>query len=91
MEKTALVKMKKKMNIAELAGEKVMVDFQTGKYFMIKGIGNDVWDMLGEKEIRVSDVIAKILEEYEVDEATCTKEVLEFLEQLQARDIVEVR
>lgn len=38
--------MKAKRNVTDLAGEKVMVDFEQGKYFCIKGVGNDIWDML---------------------------------------------
>jgi len=79
-----------KRNVTELSGEKVMVDFQTGKYFMIKGIGNDIWDMLGDEKIKVSEIIRRILEDYEVDEATCEEQVLEFLGHLQGLGILEV-
>lgn len=91
MELSSKVKFKKKMNVTELSGEKVMVDYQTGNYFMIRGIGNDVWDMLGEdKTILVSDVIRKILDEYEVDEDTCREEVISFLRQMEELGIIEV-
>ena len=57
MDKTAKIRMKAKRNVTDLAGEKVMVDFEQGKYFCIKGVGNDIWDMLdgqeGEDGIRV--------------------------------------
>ena len=46
MDKTAKIRMKAKRNVTDLAGEKVMVDFEQGKYFCIKGVGNDIWDML---------------------------------------------
>ena len=46
------VKIKNMPNVTELAGEKVMVDFTHGKYFMLKGVGNDIWEML-EDEIEV--------------------------------------
>ena len=43
MDKTAKIRMKAKRNVTDLAGEKVMVDFEQGKYFCIKGVGNDIW------------------------------------------------
>ena len=45
MDKNATIVMKKKLNVTDLAGEKVMVDFESGKYFLIKGVGNDIWDI----------------------------------------------
>ena len=33
MDKTAKIRMKAKMNVTDLAGEKVMVDFEQWKYF----------------------------------------------------------
>ncbi len=38
MDKTAKIRMKAKRNVTDLAGEKVMVDFEQGKYFCIKGV-----------------------------------------------------
>ena len=70
MDKTAKIRMKAKRNVTDLAGEKVMVDFEQGKYFCIKGVGNDIWDMLdgqeGEDGITVEAILHKLMEEYEV-------------------------
>lgn len=90
MDQTSKVRMKRKMNVTELSGEKVMVDFQTGKYFMIKGVGNDIWEMLGEEKISVSEIIQKILDEYDVDEDTCKEQVFDFLNQLEGLGIIAV-
>ena len=85
MDKTAKIRMKAKRNVTDLAGEKVMVDFEQGKYFCIKGVGNDIWDMLdgqeGEDGITVEAILHKLMEEYEVMEEVCEKEVLAFLGQ----------
>ena len=50
MDKMAKIRMKAKRNVTDLAGEKVMVDFEQGKYFCIKGVGNDIWDMLDGRQ-----------------------------------------
>ena len=91
MDKTAKIRMKAKRNVTDLAGEKVMVDFEQGKYFCIKGVGNDIWDMLdgqeGEDGITVEAILHKLMEEYEVMEEVCEKEVLAFLEKLEQAGI----
>ena len=93
MDKTAKIRMKAKRNVTDLAGEKVMVDFEQGKYFCIKGVGNDIWDMLdgqeGEDGITVEAILHKLMEEYEVMEEVCEKEVLAFLDKLEQAGILE--
>jgi len=71
----------KSVSTSEIDGEKVMIDFETGKYFMIKGVGNDIWERV-QTEITVSDLIDSLLLEYDIDEPTCEKEVIDFLDKL---------
>ena len=97
MDRTSKIIMKKKMKVTDLAGEKVMVDFEQGKYFCIKGVGNDIWDMLEEQEpeggrpgsMEVETILHKLMEEYEVTEEMCEKEVLAFLDKLEQAGILE--
>ena len=42
MDRSSLIHMKRQLNVTDLSGEKVMIDFETGKYFLIKGVGNDI-------------------------------------------------
>ncbi len=78
MERDELIRISKKLNVTDLAGEKVMIDFESGKYFMIKGVGNDIWDMLQE-EITPAQIIEKLLSEYEVSQEECESAVMDFL------------
>ncbi len=78
MDKNQVIKLTKNINVTELAGEKVMVDFESGKYFLIKGCGNDIWDMLQE-EITPQQIIDKLLTEYDVTPEECEKAVMNFL------------
>ena len=68
--------------VTELDGEKVMIDFESGKYFMIKGVGNDIWEMIAD-DVKVSDIVEKLLSEYEVEREVCEKEVASFIGQLE--------
>lgn len=80
--RTDVIKLKKNLNVTDLSGEKVMIDFDSGKYFMIKGSGNDIWDLI-QKDITVEEIIKKLLAEYDVSEEECEKSVMEFLGKLQ--------
>lgn len=81
MNRDVKVKLIKNINVTELAGEKVMIDFETGKYFMIKGVGNDIWDMI-QTPVSVGEIIEKLLAEYDVSEEECSASVCTFLEKL---------
>jgi hypothetical protein len=87
MNRSDVIKLKKKLNVTDLSGEKVMIDFDSGKYFMIKGSGNDIWDLIQE-EITVDDIVKKLLQEYEVSEDECVKSVDEFLGKLKEYDFI---
>lgn len=82
MDKNKVIKMIKQLNVTELAGEKVMIDFETGKYFLIKGTGNDIWDYLQE-ETTPTQIIEKLLAEYDVEADVCESAVMEFLGKMQ--------
>lgn len=84
MKRDQAIELKKTLNVTDLAGEKVMVDFEQGKYFMIKGTGNDIWDMLQEnKNITLGQIIDKLLAEYEVSPEECETSVMDFLGKMQ--------
>ncbi len=81
MDRSSLIHMKRQLNVTDLSGEKVMIDFETGKYFLIKGVGNDIWDMI-QSDITVGDIISKLMEEYDVSESECESSVMDFLNKL---------
>ena len=87
MNRSDVIKLKKKLNVTDLSGEKVMIDFDSGKYFMIKGSGNDIWDLI-QDEITVDEIIKKLLMEYEVSEEECETSVEEFLGKLKEFDFI---
>ena len=83
MNRDEKLKLKRKLNVTDLAGEKVMIDFETGKYFLIKGVGNDIWEMLQE-EITPAQIIENLLAEYEVSREECESSVMDFLEKMKS-------
>lgn len=87
MDLSTMVKLKKDINTTDLSGEKVMIDFESGKYYMIKGVGNDIWDMI-RNEITVGDIIDRLMKEYDVSREKCTKSVIDFLTKLEEMEFL---
>ena len=87
MNKDSVIKLKKQIDVTELNGDKAMVDFNTGNYYIIKGVGNIIWDMLYE-DITANEIIEKLLSEYDVSREECEKSVMEFLDKLEKADFI---
>jgi len=81
MSENFIVRILKKPDVTDLAGEKVMIDFDSGKYFMLTGSANDIWDMLADGKSSVG-IISGLMDIYEVEEAVCRESVMSFLYKL---------
>lgn len=88
MDRTTPIHMIRKINVTDLSGEKVMVDYETGKYYMIQGTGSDIWDLIQE-DTTVGEIVDKLRKEYEVSEEECEAGVISFLEKFKSYGIIE--
>ena len=80
----------KQLDVTDLSGEKVMIDFSTGKYFLLKGSANEIWDML-TNDITIAEIRDSLMEIYDVDESTCMTSIQNFLLQMQQNGFVELQ
>ena len=90
MNDTTKVHLIKQLDVTDLSGEKVMIDFSTGKYFLLKGSANEIWDMLS-KDVTVADIRKSLMEIYDVDFETCTNSIHNFLLQMQQNGFIELQ
>jgi len=74
---------------AGLDDEVVMMSVEKGKYYGLDPVGARIWGLL-ENPILVSELIERLVEEYEVEQQTCESETLEFLTSLLEEDLVEL-
>jgi hypothetical protein len=72
---------------AEVDREVVMLSERAGAYFGFDDIGSEIWHLIKEPR-RVADVCASLAQSYEVDAETLNRDVVSFLEQLLARNLV---
>jgi hypothetical protein len=69
--------------------EAVMLDIESGTYFGLRNVGKAIWDRL-ERPVKVEDLYAELMEEFEVDPATCRTDVDSFLADLDAKGLLDV-
>lgn len=73
----------------DLAGEAVILNLKSGKYFGLNEVGARIWELL--KEHRTPDTIRDtLLDEYDVDPQQCEQDLLELLQQLLEQGLIHV-
>ncbi len=87
MNKETKIKLIKKIDVTDMAGDKVMIDFESGKYFLLRGTAVDIWDNI-QSETTVGDLVNKLLSIYDVDEETCLSGTEKFLTQLEEANFI---
>lgn len=81
----------KKLEVADLQGEKVMIDFASGKYFLLKGIANEIWEQLSQsKSVMIEEIVSNIASEYEIAADDCRQDILDFLEHLRSIGFIRI-
>lgn len=58
-----------------------LLSLEKGAYFRMDPVGARIWELL-ENPCERGEIIASLLQEYEVDEKTCAEETDAFLERL---------
>ena len=75
---------------AEADGEVVALNIDKGTCYGLNKIGSRIWVLIAEPK-RIGDVCATLTTEYDVDPATCERQVLDLLEELRGEGMVESR
>jgi hypothetical protein len=72
---------------AELDGEMVLLDIESGIYFGIDPVGTIIWNKLSEGA-DVEVIISSILSEYDIDADTVRADVATFIETLRDKNLI---
>lgn len=75
---------------ADLDGEAVVLGLDKHIYYGLGPVGSRVWELVRESR-SVMEIRDTIIAEYDVDGATCQRDLLRFLEQLEAEGLLEVK
>lgn len=79
----------KDLVFTESDGEIVMLSIEKGVYYSLDVVGSFIWETLQEPA-QVSEICDRLLQEYEVDTETCSKEVLNFLNSLYRESLIKL-
>lgn len=72
----------------EVDGEIVALNADMRTCYGLNRVGSRVWKLIAEPS-RVGDVCASLVREYDVDQATCERQVLELLQELHGEELIE--
>lgn len=74
----------------DIDGDVVMMSIENGAYYGLDPIGSRIWEMIGTP-CKVSDLIERLMEEFEVDRPTCEKGVFNFLNDIQKFKLIQIQ
>jgi hypothetical protein len=70
-------------------GETVLMNVGNGRYYKLDDIGSRIWNLI-EKPTSVSAVCDQLLEEFEVERATCEGDIMVMLNRLLENNLIQV-
>ena len=73
----------------DMGGEVVILDLSSGTYYGLDLLGARVWSLI-EQPASLEAIRDAIVADYDVDAANCERDVLAFLQQMQAVGLIEV-
>ena len=74
---------------SSMADETVMMNVSSGDYLGLNEVATTIWGLL-EEEITTQEICTKLLDAYDIDEESCIKRTLTFLEELQGEKMITV-
>ena len=74
---------------SDLNGEAVILSLKNEKYYGINAVGAFIWSTI-QNPVTFQDIQENIIEEYDIDEATCRKEVASFLKKMAEENLIEI-
>ena len=77
----------KEIFTTDLQDSLMMMSVQSGKYFELNPVSKRIWELVDSPKTE-EQIIAKLLEEFDVSEEECRADVLEHLELLTNKTIL---
>ncbi len=59
----------------------ILSDIQSDMFYGTNSVGSAIWTLLTEP-LSINELTTELMSQFEIDEATCLKEVAEFIEEL---------
>jgi hypothetical protein len=75
---------------SEIDNEIVALNIEKGTCYGLNTVGSRIWSLVASP-IRINDICAKLLVDYNVEPETCERQVLDLLEELRAEGMIATR
>ena len=85
----SIVIQNKDLDATDMDGDLVMMDMLKGRYYSMNSVGSRIWTLIAV-EHSVKDLISILLNEFDVDDKTCTDTVLDFLNGIYNEDLISI-
>jgi hypothetical protein len=73
---------------SDLGGETVILHMSAGVYYGLDGVGSRIWQLI-QTPRSVSEICARLLDEYDVDAGRCERAVLALLGEMSRAGLIE--
>jgi Coenzyme PQQ synthesis protein D (PqqD) len=73
-----------------MAGESVILNHKKGEYYTLNEVGTSLWAMLKDGPKSLEELCRCILEEYEIEESECNKDVHNIINELLEEKLIEI-
>ena len=82
-----ILKRKGDLLFNEIDGEVVMLSIENSEYYGMDKVGSRIWELL-EQPHNFKELVAKLIDEYEVSEQQCIGDTLVFLNKLTDKKLI---
>lgn len=82
-----IIRRKPEILYNQVDGEVVMLHFDRGEYYGFNQVASFIWENIAEP-IDVSRLIELLLAEFEIDQATCERQTIDFLQVLADKELI---
>ncbi|UZT82597.1 lasso peptide biosynthesis PqqD family chaperone [Caproicibacterium sp. BJN0003] len=89
IDKNTIVEKREDIITADLDGNVVMMSVENGKYYGMDEIATAIWKNI-EQPIRVEQLVHILMDEFDVSEEQCQKDVITFLTKLYNEILIKV-
>lgn len=75
------------MLFSSIDDEVVMMSVESGEYYGLNAVASRIWELL-ESPCTFGRLVNQLLREFDIDEETCRRDVLVFLDRMLKKDLI---
>ncbi len=73
---------------SKIDDEAILMSIEADSYFGLDPVGSRIWEILSAEAKTMDELVALLMEEYEVEEKQCREDVSHFVEDMENRKLI---